>query len=302
VVEANLDLILRRIRDELQAMSFKTDFDVDNKVALFISNMAALSVDLEDMQLTVKAALQSKYIAHFQADYSNLSETIRLLTQNLSTLSALQSKYMSFRILFTNPRTARFMYQAIKHFNVVDEFFRGFIKNAKNENLLVVPLLLHNLSALPAAGSSGLPLLPPMSMATAVHRLTTEEEKEDAEVDTAGTLRERMAAALESAERAEQAISVYFEDLRRKFPRLYLLDRERLADLLSTTDIPTAFMKIRDVIRVTELIYDKADPHMTIGMFAYDTRMNFQLFYAYIMLNVPCHFLVLIKYTHSNLF
>ena len=78
------------------------------------------------------------------------------------------------------------------------------------------------------------------------------------------------------SEKTERSIMEYINEQKRKFPKLYLYNKEILIHIFSLTETPAVFEKVKGMLELTGLLYDKNDPHLTIGAISGDETIHFK--------------------------
>ena len=79
-----------------------------------------------------------------------------------------------------------------------------------------------------------------------------------------------------SSKEAEQHIQNYIDEQKRKFPKLYMFGRDTLNYVFSQIETSAVFEKIKGMMKVTGLIYDKNDPYLTTGAICGDETIHFK--------------------------
>ena len=75
----------------------------------------------------------------------------------------------------------------------------------------------------------------------------------------------RLDEMIASSRKAEKYIQNHIAEQKRKFPKLYMFNRDTLYYIFSQTEISAVFEKLKGMLELTELIYDKNDPCLTTG-------------------------------------
>jgi hypothetical protein len=92
--------------------------------------------------------LRSKHVKLIENEYRVFYEELVLWMDLIEHIGLLQERTSKLRVLFTNTRTARYIHQALRYFNIVDDSWRIVIKTARSENRLNTLMRKSHLSEL----------------------------------------------------------------------------------------------------------------------------------------------------------
>ena len=86
----------------------------------------------------------------------------------------------------------------------------------------------------------------------------------------------RLDEMIVSSRKIERHIHEYIDEQRRKYPKLYMYNRDTLSYIFTQVELKAVFEKVKGMLDLTDLIYDENDPYLTTGAVCVDETVLFR--------------------------
>ena len=136
VCEFNLQAKLEELRHRLNTQRFHLLNHPSLKAFTTIDNLGACWELLQDISITLTSAMCSKFIDFILDEYNQFKDKIDDWKVLLKRIATLEKDNMRLRVMFTSARSTRYIHQALRYFNVLDECWRYVIKSIRGDDTM----------------------------------------------------------------------------------------------------------------------------------------------------------------------